>query len=166
VRFTALVGRGDGSADEVALSFNAATRLGSHKLYGSSLRVTAHYVSGVVTSGNNVAAAFATLCEDGGISASFPKTFASTPVVASQPQAIVAAAMVGAGARRRLTIANYQGAGTANLLLASSRVATALDFDIIVPPNTTFLDEAGQTSWSGIWDAAGAGFARIATWAE
>lgn len=166
VTYEAELGRGDSRAEIVPLSFNAATKRGSHIVYASSVRVRARYASGTVAPGTNLAAAWATPVADGGLVASRPRPFAVTPAVASQPQAVLSAPMVGAGARRRLTIANYQGAGTANLLLASARAATAVDFDIIVPPNTTYIEEADDGALFGVWDAAGAGFARIATWSD
>lgn len=157
-------GIGDATTRRVTLSYNGATGLGEHVLYCSSLRVFATVLTGGLTTAARTALAWATPVDDGGISLSRPKPFGTVPVadpVDTRPQAIADALFANGSDRRRLTVANYQGAGTANLLLAYGRAASATDFDVIVPPNTTLVEEGWQGNVHGIWDAAGAGFARI-----
>lgn len=161
---TAIYGIGDATARTVTLSYNLTTGLGEHVLYASSLYVRAKVLTGGATAAARAALAWATPVEDGGISLSRPKPFGDAPVAdpaLTRPQAVTAAIFANGSQRRRVSVANYQGAGTANLLLAYGRTATATDFDVIVPPNTTVIEEGWQGLVSGIWDAAGVGFARI-----
>lgn len=158
-------GIGDATARSLVLSYNVTTGIGEHVLYASSLHVKARVLTGGLTPAAREVLAWATPVEDGGISLSRPKPFGTAPVadpVVTLPQAIVSAIFANGSRRRRLSVANYQGAGTANLLLAYGRTpASATDFDVIVPPNVTHIEEGWDGLVSGIWDAAGVGFARI-----
>lgn len=164
-RIFAMVGQGDGSAAERELFYNFATGKGSAVVYGSSLRVFARYNAGPILSTSKVAA-WATPSEDGGIQAARPKPFGTSPATASVAQGIVSVTLAAAGERRRVSIANRPAAGTELLLLAYGRAAAAGDFDVIVQPNTTLIEEGWDGQINGIWSAAGAGFARVAVFVD
>jgi len=166
VEFRAFIGQGGGSIEERVLTWNRATGRGQHVLYASSLRVACKFLSGAPVPAGTTATAWATLAESSGIDLSRPKPFGTLPTSASFPQAVAGTQLAPAQEFRRRTVANYQGAGTARLLLAMGRAATALDFDYIVGPNSTHIEEADEQFVHGIWDAAGAGFARVSTWSD
>lgn len=167
VEFSAEVGRGDGYSENVVLPWDRTRASAVHVLYGSSLRVRVKYLSGAPIPANTFAAAWATLCDDQGRTEAKPQTFGNAPTATSVAQAVVGVALVPASTTptRRFMIANNPAAGTERLLLAYGRVATALDFDVIVNPFETHIDEAWQGTVTGIWTAAGAGFARVSRWA-
>lgn len=171
VEFTAIMGRGDGFAESRVLTWNRATGRGSHLVVATSLRVNVRHLTPLVPIALGVeAAAWVTPCDDSGISASRPRAFGTPAVSASFAQNVAAQTLAAAGELRRRTVVNYQGpvsaAGTATLHIAFGRAATLLDFDLLVPPNGMWIEEANEEYMSGIWDAAGAGFARVSTWQE
>lgn len=167
VQFEAEVGRGDGFSESVVLPWDRTRASAVHVLYASSLRVRVKYLSGAPIPANTFAAAWATLCDGSGRVDSKPQTFGNAPTASSVAQAVVAAAFVPASTTptRRFMVANYPAAATDRLLLAYGRVPTAIDFDVIVNPYETLVEEAWQGTVFGIWSAAGAGFARVSRWA-
>lgn len=166
VQFNAEIGRGDGYVEKVVLPWDRTRASAVHVLYGSSLRVNVQYLSGAPIPANTYAAAWATLCDGQGRADSKPQTFGNAPTSSSVAQSLVAAAVIPASTTptRRFMVANYPAAGTGRLLLAYGRVPTATDFDLIVNPYETLVEEAWQGLVYGIWDAAGAGFARVSRW--
>ena len=168
VEFKAAIGRGDGFTDVVTLPWDRTRASATHVLYGSSLRVNVAYLSGapIPTSPPVNAAAWATLVDGSGRVDSKPQTFGNAPTASSAPQSIASGAIVPTStvATRRFTVANNPAAGTERLLLAYGRVASLTDFDVIVNPYETFIEEAWQGTVFGLWTAAGAGFARVAVW--
>lgn len=169
VEFTADVGRGDGYTETVTLPWDRTRASAVHVLYGSSLRVRAQYLTGLPL-GPGLAtayvAAWCTLVDGSGRVESKPQTFGNEPTTDSIAQSLVAQLVVPPSTTpmRRFMVANNPAAGTERLMLAYGRVPTALDFDVIVNPYETFIEEAWQGSVYGIWSAAGAGFARASIW--
>ncbi len=167
VQFEAEVGRGDGFSELVTLAWDRTRATGVHVLYCSSLRVKVRYLSGAPIPANTYAAAWATLCDGSGRTDSKPQTFGNAPTATSVAQTAASQTIVPPSTTptRRFMVANNPAAGTERLLLAYGRAATAADFDVIVNPYETHIDEAWQGSVNGLWTAAGAGFARVSRWA-
>lgn len=169
VEFTADVGRGDGYTETVTLPWDRTRASAVHVLYGSSLRVRAQYLAGLPL-GPGLAtayvAAWCTLVDGSGRVDSKPQSFGNAPDTDSVPQSVANQPIIPTATTptRRFTIANNPAAGTERLLLAYGRAATAADFDYIVQPYETLVEEAWQGTVFGLWTAAGAGFARTAVW--
>lgn len=173
-RFIATIGIGNFGVREREVQWNRSTGLGETIVYASSLRVRWEYLSGAPIPANVTAGAWATPCDDAGLTRGRPKPFGTlTPNTAGVVppdfharfgQSVAPAVFRVGGEARRFTIANYQPAGgTAYLYLKygglPSLAAGAEDFDFIVAPQATHIEEASELGVGGVWDAAGAGAA-------